>query len=566
MTDSLPYIYIVSLHVAAPLSLVIAAIAWRQRTEWAITSLPPLLTIGLAWAAVLLLGAWAPDARSAHFWIYQARMAVIAFAPATMLVAILEITGRRALVRPVVLAALFAVPVASQVFLFTDARFWFLEPAEVRRVAGFWTLNRYTRGPWMSVYIAYAYACSLVSLALITLEIGRNRRIFRRRAGILVAGLLISSLSAIPNLHGLLPPPHFDWTVLGLCAHCVLWTWALGRNPSTFDFMPVARDAVLELIDDAILAIDHRSRVIDANRAARQLFAHLGELTGTPLARVVGRDGAPLAPQLPVAEAPREVRLDGRVYEARSKHLQPLPGHRAGTVIVLHDISTHKQLVDDLDSFARAVAHDLRNPIGVIVGYAEMAADEPEASPLAREAYATVVDRAREMAERIDALLLLARVGGGAPVELETVDMGDALRRGLADVAPLLNAAGAAVEVAGPLPPARGYAPWIVAVLTNYLSNAIKYGGSPPQVAVGAEDAGGFVRYWVRDNGAGMTPPQQAAIFREFARLGDAGVAGHGLGLSIVRRIVDRLGGQVGVRSRPGGGSTFWFTLPRAAA
>lgn len=565
MSDLLPYLYIISLHVAAPLSVVLAAIAWRQRREWAVPALPPLLTLGCAWTATLLLGAWAPDAERAHFWIYQARMAVIAFGPATVLLVVLEITGRSDRLRGPWLAALFAVPVATQFILFSDAAVWFMEPAEVRRVAGFWTLSRYTRGPWMGVHLIYAYTCSLLALALITLEIGRNRALFRRRAVILVAGLLIASLSAVPNLHGLLPPPHFDWTVLGLCAQSVLWTWALARNPSTFDFMPIARDAVLELIDDAILAVDHRRRVIDANRAARQLFAHVGDLTGTPLARVVGRDGTPLTRQLTLAETPQEVSLDGRVYEARSKHLQPLPGHKAGRVIVLHDITTHKQLVDDLDSFARAVAHDLRNPIGVIVGYAEMAADEAGASPLAREAYATVVDRAREMAERIDALLLLARVGGGAAVDLETVDMGDALRRGLADVAPLVDASGAAVEVAGPLPPARGYAPWIVAVLANYLSNAVKYGGKPPRVAVGADDAGAFVRYWVRDNGAGMTPPQQAAIFREFARLGDAGVAGHGLGLSIVRRIVDRLGGQVGVRSSPGGGSTFWFTLPRAA-
>jgi signal transduction histidine kinase len=233
-------------------------------------------------------------------------------------------------------------------------------------------------------------------------------------------------------------------------------------------------------------------------------------------------------------------------------------------VVVLHEVTTHKQLIDDLDAFARAVAHDLRNPIGVIVGYAEMAADEPEASPLAKEAYATVVARAREMAERIDALLLLARVGGGDREELRTVDMAEAFRRALGDLSALIETSAARIAIVGELPRARGYAPWVVAVLTNYLSNAIKYGGTPPLVEVGGDVVDGAVRYWVRDNGAGMTAAQQAAIFREFARLGDDGVAGHGLGLSIVRRIVDRLGGQVGVSSTPGRGSTFWFTLPRA--
>lgn len=563
MAEILPYLYIVTLHVAAPLSVVLAVIAWWQRREWNVPALPPLLSLGCAWSLCLILGAWAVDANAAHFWIYQARMGVVAFGPATVLLVVLEITGRRAALARWFYVALYAVPVATQFFLFTDASRWFLEPAEVRQVAGFWTLHHFTRGPWMSVHLAYAYTCSLSALVLMTLEIVRNRTIFRRRAILLVAGLLLSNLSAIPNLHGLLPPPHFDWTVLGLTAQCVLWAYALARNPFAFDLMPIARDVVLELIDDAILAVDARGRVVDANGAARRLFAAAGDPIDQPLARVVGNDGAAWLARLEADDSLQEVSVGGRVFEARSKRLVSNPSGSHGQVIVLHEITTHKQLIDDLDSFARAVAHDLRNPIGVIVGYAEMAADEPDASPMAREAYAKVVERAREMADRIDALLLLARVGGGVNVDIDVVDMEEALRRARAGVALLAEESGACIEVEGALPAARGYAPWVVAVFTNYLSNAIKYGGQPPQVEIGADPLDGYVRYWVRDNGAGMTAVQQAAIFREFARLGEESVAGHGLGLSIVRRIVDRLGGEVGVDSQPGQGCRFWFTLPR---
>ena len=74
----------------------------------------------------------------------------------------------------------------------------------------------------------------------------------------------------------------------------------------------------------------------------------------------------------------------------------------------------------------------------------------------------------------------------------------------------------------------------------------------------------GFVRFWVRDNGPGLTPEAQARLFAEFTRLGQVRVQGHGLGLSIVRRIVEKLGGEVGVESAPGEGSRFYFTLPAA--
>jgi signal transduction histidine kinase len=119
-------------------------------------------------------------------------------------------------------------------------------------------------------------------------------------------------------------------------------------------------------------------------------------------------------------------------------------------------------------------------------------------------------------------------------------------------------------------PMAVGYAPWIEEVWVNYLSNALKYGGNPPQIELGFDVAKEAVdqfpnfqiRFWVRDNGPGLTPEEQGRLFTPFTRLDQVRAKGHGLGLSIVRRIVEKLGGQVGVESEVGWGSTFWFTLP----
>jgi signal transduction histidine kinase len=114
-------------------------------------------------------------------------------------------------------------------------------------------------------------------------------------------------------------------------------------------------------------------------------------------------------------------------------------------------------------------------------------------------------------------------------------------------------------------PAALGYGPWIEEVWANYLSNALKYGGRPPQVELGAaEQIDGTVLFWVRDNGPGLTVEEQARLFRSFERLDQVRAKGHGLGLSIVRRIVKKLGGQVGVQSEAGEGSVFFFTLPVA--
>jgi two-component system, sensor histidine kinase and response regulator len=100
-------------------------------------------------------------------------------------------------------------------------------------------------------------------------------------------------------------------------------------------------------------------------------------------------------------------------------------------------------------------------------------------------------------------------------------------------------------------------------VWVNYLSNAIKYGGQPPHVELGCdEQPGDILRFWVRDNGRGIPIEEQAGLFTAFGENSKVRATGHGLGLSIVQTIVEKMGGRVGMDSTPGHGSAFYFTLP----
>ena len=127
---------------------------------------------------------------------------------------------------------------------------------------------------------------------------------------------------------------------------------------------------------------------------------------------------------------------------------------------------------------------------------------------------------------------------------------------------------GAEISQPATWPSAMGHAQWIEEVWTNLISNAIKYGGDPPRIALGADlftdtvTGRPKVRFWVRDNGPGLTPEQRSQLFIAFARLHPEQADGHGLGLFLVRRIIDKLGGQVNVETAPGEGSRFYFDLP----
>jgi len=219
---------------------------------------------------------------------------------------------------------------------------------------------------------------------------------------------------------------------------------------------------------------------------------------------------------------------------------------------------------DELDAFAHTVAHDLKNPLGMLIFI--LSEYDDSLSPEERAGYLAEMMRvARKMNNIIEELLLLAEVRK-AEIETAPLDMAGIVAEALARLDDMITEAQAEVIVPSRWPNARGYAPWVEEVWVNYINNAIKYGGQPPRVELGAEvQPDGMVRFWVRDNGCGIAPEARARLFTPFTRLDQVRTEGHGLGLSIVRRIIDKLDGQVGVESQVGQGSVFFFTLPRAA-
>jgi signal transduction histidine kinase len=169
------------------------------------------------------------------------------------------------------------------------------------------------------------------------------------------------------------------------------------------------------------------------------------------------------------------------------------------------------------------------------------------------------------MSQVIQELLLLSQVRR-YDVASQPLDMAAVLSEAQARLWPMVaeSAAEIVVHDLDQWPTACGYAPWVEEIWYNYISNALKYGGRPPRVEIGADPhADGAATFWVRDDGPGLSPEQVDQLFVEFSRVSTS-PGSHGLGLSIVKRIVDKLGGTVSVRSTQGAGATFCFTLPLA--
>ncbi|HEU4322542.1 MAG TPA: GAF domain-containing sensor histidine kinase [Roseiflexaceae bacterium] len=219
----------------------------------------------------------------------------------------------------------------------------------------------------------------------------------------------------------------------------------------------------------------------------------------------------------------------------------------------------------ELEAFAHTVAHDLKNPLASVVGFSQMLQYNlatMDAQQI-QDQLDLIVKTGFKMKAIINELLLLARVRSLEAVPIKPMLMSKVVGEIEMRLHSMIQETQATIVKPDVWPPALGYAPWVEEVWVNYVSNAIKYGGTPPLITLGYDaPEQGAVRFWVRDNGPGLTYEQQIQLFTPFTRLHEGRAQGHGLGLSIVQRIVKRLGGDIGVRSTPGQGSTFFFTLP----
>jgi hypothetical protein len=357
--------------------------------------------------------------------------------------------------------------------------------------------------------------------------------------------------------------------------------------------------ALIDSITDEVWVADTEGKFVMANPSALREFGIVTSAGGIDVEKLAASlevyrpDGSPR----PIEEAPPLRALKGEMVmnleeiirtpasgELRYRQVNAAPvrdatGNIVGSVSVVRDITERKQAEaererllaeiaaknQELESFVYTVSHDLRAPLVSLDGFSSL---------LKRESQNQLGEQGQHYLERIRAnvahmntliteLLELSRIGRVVGPE-EEIDAGVLLREIEEGLVLTLEQEGVEFIVQQPLPAVRGDPGRIRQVFANLVENAVKFRSLERRlrIEVGCQEERGFYRFHVGDNGIGISPQYQEQIFEPFRQL-DSGIEGVGMGLTLVKRIVEHHVGRVWVESELGKGSTFYFTIPR---
>jgi PAS domain S-box-containing protein len=334
--------------------------------------------------------------------------------------------------------------------------------------------------------------------------------------------------------------------------------------------------AILNSATDAVLVADQEDRILLVNPAAERAFGiTAGAVTGQRIeqseldpALVQAFKEPLLRSRAPAGEIPLP---DGRTLHASLSTISGAGGERIGRVAVLHDITRFKELDEMKSEFLATVSHDLRAPLIYMRGYANMLLAMSHLDDKQREYVEKILYGVEQINELVSDLLDLGRIETGVGLERKPCHLAGVLIEAVDG----MRARAAAKEISLRLEPAEGVAivPGDAALLrqavTNLVDNAIKYTPSGGIVTVGlsvradGERKRAVIR--IADTGIGIAPEDQMRLFEKFYRIKQRSatdISGTGLGLALVKSIVERHGGKVWVDSELNEGSTFFISLP----
>jgi PAS domain S-box-containing protein len=343
-------------------------------------------------------------------------------------------------------------------------------------------------------------------------------------------------------------------------------------------------DAIIENSGDGVMILSRDRTILTWNRA-------LTGMTGISADEAIGRhcyeilnlhnrQGVSVChTACPLVKPPEDGRLYAEGDTARADGVKVTladnyspqhdeEGNIVSVIANVRDVSRLREAEELKNTLLSVISHELKTPVSIIKGYAGTLARQDadwDKATLA-EGLAVIEEEADKLNELINNLLDTSRLqAGGLKLQFTYLDLPSMAEKTVEKLRTQTTRHTFSVDFPADFPPVKGDYERIREVLSNLVGNAIKYSPDGGLIRVGGQVTGAEVQVFVSDEGVGIPATEQERIFDRFARVDNSltrQTPGAGLGLFLVRAVVEAHGGRVWVESQPGRGSTFWFTLP----
>lgn len=482
--------------------------------------------------------------------------------------------------------AFLVIPVLTILIVFTN-QYHHLHWQSIELKEGE-NLGHYTYGAWFWIFYVYTYLLMIWAFATIYWAVFKFPGHYKPQVISLLFGAGLPMITNLIYVFNINPIQGYDWTPISFCLSGLFIAFGVLRL-RLFKLIPFARNIMVDNMEEGVLVVDSTRTIVDSNEAIIHLFGK-DSYIGKPFVEKFPEFFVLLDDEFTDKIHHKEVEVvrngHSRYFDLTISEFKQKRRFFAGYLLILHEetdrvnaeralrkvnddltnqIKIKEGLISDLDAYSHMVAHDLKNMLGVIVSSSEaIAYSQKNNSGADVAAYNELIGISAKKTFNITRELLLLASIRKEDVKVSELNMQDLLDEVLPRLQPMIEETGAKFDYPESWPLVMGHSQWIEEVWYNYLSNAMKYGGSPPVVKLGYQkESTNKIRFTVADNGTGLPQEELDKLFKQFTRLNGLKVKGHGLGLSIVKRILEKLGGEVGVTSenKPGKGCVFSFVL-----
>lgn len=574
--------YLIIMALGTVLLAVGAYYGWTRRSETSGSLFFAGMLVAGVFANLMFLGMGLSQSHEAIFFFGRARFLGLGVFPGLMFCFVLAYNGRQTSLKLFLL--LEVIPALSILMLWTDTPHGLFYSSWGTYFQNGMVFEKvvYATGYW--VYITYQYALLIIAFIMLIVSSWQSRGIHRHQYLLVAIGATIVFAFSMPSTLGILPFTYpslnqFGVLVIGLTLALAFFRFRL------LDIRPIAHNLVIENLRDGVLVLDKRGRIVDINAAAEKLMDFAGgdgpigkslreAFAGhSDLAEWLDRSGQGTR-EIQVARSDTQMN-----YELRESLIRLKTGDIVGEVILLRDITTQKRARQQaiaaaisqekmklMSSFIASSSHDLRTPLTVINTSVYLLRRTTDITD--RDKRLDIIERqAKRLEWFIEQLHELIELSQDPKMDITTVQLNDLQKTLSRRLQMLINEKQTTIDwqLQPDIPAIQADASLIATAFEHLLHNGLIYTQDGGKITVRSYATEGNAVIEVEDNGIGIAPEHHAVIFDQFYKTDTARTSnesGAGLGLTIVKMIMDIHNGDVSLTSTPGKGSTFRLAFP----